>query len=312
MGGSVLMHKHTKEEQQKLLGSIALMIYMVVWVCSLISPLIVLCLFYVGLYKAAIATMLLMISAHVPKLWPRSTAFRDFMGSAFFYFRSGSLRYEETVDTTGKRPTIVCVHPHGIFPLGWGMLTTRPEMADVYFCFSSALYASPFFLIFSKLIGRPQPADKATFTKLMKERKTMALIPGGFEEATLTYDKADRVYIKSRQGFVKYALQNGYSLSPTYAFGENKCFKNVQGAWKFRLWLNSLGFPAIVPYSFPPPLPYDDSLHVVVGKPLQLPTIAAPSADQVKEWHSKYVAELEALFDRYKGDFGITGKLEMW
>jgi len=69
-----------------------------------------------------------MFSAHVPNLWPRVKAFREFMGSAFKYFQEGSLRYEEEVDTTGTRPTIVCVHPHGIFPLGWGMLTTRPEV----------------------------------------------------------------------------------------------------------------------------------------------------------------------------------------
>ena len=118
-------------------------------------------------------------------------------------------------------------------------------MADVYFCFSSVLYASPLFLIFSKMVGRPNPADKATFNKLMKKRRTMALIPGGFEEATITSSGADRVYIKNRRGFVKYALQHGYCLTPTYSFGENKCFSNLQGMWSFRLWLNSLGLPAI-------------------------------------------------------------------
>ena len=128
----------------------------------------------------------------------------------------------------------------------------------------------------------------------------MALIPGGFEEATITTDKADRVFIKARRGFVSYALRHGYCLTPTFAFGENRCFMNVQGAWRFRLWLNSLGFPAILPWSFPPPLPYDKSLNVVVGKPLQLPTIAKPTDSQVKEWHGKYMAELEALYNRHK------------
>ena len=73
----------------------------------------------------------------------------------------------------------------------------------------------------------------------------MALLPGGFEEATITSSGADRVYIKNRRGFVKYALQHGYCLTPTYSFGENKCFSNLQGMWSFRLWLNSLGLPAI-------------------------------------------------------------------
>mmetsp|Transcript_11893 Transcript_11893/g.32147 ORF Transcript_11893/g.32147 Transcript_11893/m.32147 type:complete len:312 (+) Transcript_11893:183-1118(+) len=309
---AVLAHSHSKEEQQKLWGSVALLIYMAVWVCSLISPLIVIGLIYLQCFKAAIFTTLLMFSAHVPNLWPRVKAFREFMGSAFKYFQEGSLRYEEEVDTTGTRPTIVCVHPHGIFPLGWGMLTTRPEMADVHFCFSSVLYASPFFLIFCKLIGKPNPADKKTMQRLMKERKTMALIPGGFEEATITTNNADRVFIKARMGFVCYALRHGYCLTPTFAFGENRCFMNVQGAWRFRLWLNSLGFPAILPWSFPPPLPYDKSLNVVVGKPLQLPTIRKPTDSQVEEWHGKYMVELEALYNRHKGTFGVKGDLEVW
>ena len=45
--------KRTEEEQQKLWGSVALLIYMVVWVCSLISPLIVMGLIYLQLYVAS-------------------------------------------------------------------------------------------------------------------------------------------------------------------------------------------------------------------------------------------------------------------
>mmetsp|Transcript_11881 Transcript_11881/g.32105 ORF Transcript_11881/g.32105 Transcript_11881/m.32105 type:complete len:189 (+) Transcript_11881:85-651(+) len=160
--------------------------------------------------------------------------------------------------------------------------------------------------------GKPNPADKKTMQRLMKERKTMALIPGGFEEATITTNNADRVFIKARMGFVCYALRHGYCLTPTFAFGENRCFMNVQGAWRFRLWLNSLGFPAILPWSFPPPLPYDKSLNVVVGKPLQLPTIRKPTDSQVEEWHGKYMVELEALYNRHKGTFGVKGDLEVW
>ena len=50
---TVLAHSHSKEEQQKLWGSVALLIYMVVWVCSLISPLIVMGLIYLQLYVAS-------------------------------------------------------------------------------------------------------------------------------------------------------------------------------------------------------------------------------------------------------------------
>ena len=51
------------------------------------------------------------------------------MGGAFKYFKEGSLRYEEPIDTSGKKPTIICVHPHGIFPLGY---VHRPPLLRPY------------------------------------------------------------------------------------------------------------------------------------------------------------------------------------
>ena len=41
-----------------------------------------------------------------------------------------------------------------------------------------------------------------------------------FQEATITCKDVDRVYIKDRKGFVKYALQYGYDLVPSYTFGD--------------------------------------------------------------------------------------------
>ena len=54
-----------------------------------------------------------------------------------------------------------------------------------------------------------------TFQRLMREGGPMAVLPGGFEEATITCDNKHRIYIKKRMGFVKYALQAGYSIVPS-------------------------------------------------------------------------------------------------
>ena len=50
----------------------------------------------------------------------------------------------------------------------------------------------------------------------------------GFEEAAIHHADADRVFLKKRKGFVKYALQHGHSLTPAYVFGERSCYHNVQ------------------------------------------------------------------------------------
>jgi 1-acyl-sn-glycerol-3-phosphate acyltransferase len=72
-------------------------------------------------------------------------------------------------------------------------------------------------------------------------------IPTGFEEATIHSDEADRIYIKNRKGFIKYAIQHGVALVPVYVFGEKRTFSNLQGFWGFRLWLNSFGVPGVCP-----------------------------------------------------------------
>ena len=61
----------------------------------------------------------------------------------------------------------------------------------------------------------------------MQKRQNIMLLPGGFEEATVTSDKEYRLYIKSRKGFIKYALQNGYKIHPVFIFNENKIYNTT-------------------------------------------------------------------------------------
>ncbi|CAM9488198.1 unnamed protein product, partial [Heterosigma akashiwo] len=55
----------------------------------------------------------------------------------------------------------------------------------------------------------------------MEKGESFGIIPGGFEEATISKLGAQRVYLKKRKGFVKYALKYGYALVPVYTFGES-------------------------------------------------------------------------------------------
>lgn len=201
--------------------------------------------------------------------------------------------------------------------MGWSILFSCEEMQNVNFLFASVLYKSPFFQLLTKLVGCPAPADKLSFQKLMKEKKPMALIPGGFEEATIHSDNKERVYLKTRCGFVKYALENGYSLTPTYCFGESQTYSNTQGFWKFRFWLNSLGLPAINPFGtwFLPLLPRAKKMHVVVGKPITAKSgpISNPTKEQVMEFHAEYCTALEELFNKHKKRCGEPDAvLEFW
>jgi hypothetical protein len=191
----------------------------------------------------------------------------------------------------------------------------------VRWCFAHVLYCSPMFKAFVSMMGYPASADKTHFLRLMKKRHNIALLPGGFEEATISCSTADRVYIKSRKGWVKYALQHGYSITPVYNFGERECYANLQWLMPLRLWLSTKGLPGILPWGrwFCPILPRDKHLHIVVGKPLSPPegmTPGAPTEAEVSAHHARYVQALGALFDRHKVRFyGQSAKdvaLEVW
>merc|ERR1712129_564476 len=113
------------------------------------------------------------------------------------------------------------------------------------------------------------------------------------------------VFLKRRKGFVKYALQHGYSLTPVYAFGETDAYNNLQGGMKWRLRLNEgflgqpQGIPTVCPFGWRwlPLLPKPDvKLRVVVGPPLKLPLIKNPSNEDVQHWHSLYVQAIQNLY----------------
>lgn len=78
----------------------------------------------------------------------------------------------------------------------------------------------------------------------MSQGKNVALVPGGYEEATLTTFNQMRFYLKNRKGFIKYALKYGYTMRPVVCIGENKAFETFDGLKSFRLLMNKFKLPA--------------------------------------------------------------------
>lgn len=72
----------------------------------------------------------------------------------------------------------------------------------------------------------------------------MIIIPGGFEEATLTHYSENRLFIKERKGFIKYCLRYGYTIFPSYGFNENKTFYCFTWKW-LGLMVNKIKIPGI-------------------------------------------------------------------
>ena len=178
---------------------------------------------------------------------------------------------------------------------------------------------SPFFRLFSRGVGNPGSASKDSMISYMRKGESLALPPGGFEEATLTSTNHDRVFIKKRTGFVRLCLREGIAIRPVYVFGERSCYWNIQGAFKSRLALNRYGIPAILAWGnlLVPWLPKRHvEMYIAIGKPLKLPKIEKPTKEEVSAWHDKYIKALTQLFEEHKaaayGPSSKTMKLEIW
>ncbi len=321
LSSSTVMDVSNSGYIRTIVGGFTLFLVIVTWISSLASPLIFLWAILNEKYTLVAIIVLLVTMAYVPwEKGPVSRFFSAMINYHPYYYKRCSTIFDGSLPDATDKPKFYAVHPHGAFCLGWSVIFAAPYMSNVRFCFSPVLYASPFFQLLCRLIGNPGKADKASMIKYMKKGEHLALPPGGFEEATISSTSHDRVYIKKRVGFIKLCLQHGYSVVPVYAFGEKYTYSNVQGMWKARLFLNSLGVPAIAVWgaSFLPLLPkrHKHGLIVAAGKPLDLPKIENPTRDEVKVWHDKYIASLEKLFEDHKvnayGEEGKALKLELW
>jgi hypothetical protein len=310
---------YASSEQHFGHGAFVIGLYVGLWIIASGWPVFLAAFLYHGWYRAA-TCMVVALLACCPDYEPKERIKAFMSAGCQSYFRHSSLVYEEGSMPVEDEPTILGVHPHGIFSMGWGLLFARAELRNVRFCFARVLVSSPFFKAFTQLIGRPAAADRSTFLKLMSKRLSLAIIPGGFEEATIQTTSADRVFLKARKGFVKYALQHGYSLTPVFAFGERETYANLQVLMPLRLWISGFGLPGIMPWGLLccPVLPRDRRLHIVVGTPIQTPTARGtpnPTAKEVDEHHARYVQALTELYDRHKVEYygaGGANQLEIW
>lgn len=118
----------------------------------------------------------------------------------------------------------------------------------------------------------------------MKKGKNLILVPGGFEEASLS--KNGSLVMVLRKGFIKYGLQYGYSLHPSLVFGEENMFTVVEGFKNFKLFLNKLKLPAVLFYSKYLLFPNNDiDIEVHIGSKIQLPLIENPSEEDIEIYH---------------------------
>jgi len=122
-------------------------------------------------------------------------------------------------------------------------------------------------------------------------------------------DGVERIVIKERKGFIKYALRHGYRVHPVYSFGEVDTYAVFPYLSELRLFLCAYKVPAVLfwgAWLFPMIPRSGCELHTFVGPAIAMPKVpdGELTAALVDKWHAVYLKALVDVFDRNKAAAG--------
>jgi 2-acylglycerol O-acyltransferase 2 len=132
----------------------------------------------------------------------------------FKYFKHYEIIFEETITSPNK--CLFGVHPHSVFGLSLlSLMNSMKEgpLSNMVGLSSRFILNFPITGAFLKLWGI-EAVNHTNIKRLMSNGKNIGILPGGFEEATITSAEEMRCWIENRKGFIKYALDFGYTIYP--------------------------------------------------------------------------------------------------
>jgi len=142
-------------------------------------------------------------------------------------------------------------------------------------------------------------ANKGTARRALKKGLSLLVYPGGEREQMMTEKGKHKLFLKSRKGFVKLAIEQEASLVPIYIFGETDMFTHHSFLIGARKWLVAkLGIAIPLISARFGLLPYQVPINAVSGPP-----IATSTTDNVDEVHARYMQAVQDLFEKHKAQY---------
>jgi len=228
------------------------------------------------------------------------------MVTSYFSFKSV---YEEPLQT--DRRYLVAVLPHGVMPFAMNCLSAElmekgwlPNMAG-----ASILLKVPILRQLCRW-GGVIPAEESVIKQALQwphPHNVTFIVPGGIAEMFFMRPDIEQVYVKTRKGFVKLALEAGVDLVPAYGLGHTQLFTTLDRSSRLGSLLMNLSrrLRISLPLSHGrwgmPLVPYPRPVVALVGRPIRIDhPIPNPTDAQIDEVHDRFVAEVRRIFDKHK------------
>mmetsp|Transcript_25332 Transcript_25332/g.38911 ORF Transcript_25332/g.38911 Transcript_25332/m.38911 type:complete len:319 (+) Transcript_25332:206-1162(+) len=200
----------------------------------------------------------------------------------------------------GGKNFLFAAQPHGILSfVGMCAAVSKPDDAmKVPTAAASAVLQTP---LLKNLMGVFNLVDASAHNlkKILKGGGSVLIYIGGIAELFKSCRAEERLYLKKRKGFIKLALREGVDVVPIYLFGNTSVLSALKhgplATLSRKLQVSLTWFWG----KYYLPIPRDENILYVVGKPLGLPHIEEPT-QEVDKWHAVYCDEVTKLFELHK------------
>lgn len=132
--------------------------------------------------------------------------------------------------------------------------------------------------------------------QLVNKNMNISLLPGGIAEMFIRPVKdTEEIYLNSRKGFVRLALETGAHLVPCYYFGQSHILHQLNIPFLAKISRKiRVSLFVLVPWVF------RHKIVMVMGKPISVKKKENPTDEDIQKLHSEFKAEMVRIFHSYK------------
>lgn len=212
-----------------------------------------------------------------------------------------------------KVPAVVVLEPHDVLPVSvfaYSGCLGFFKGHSFAGCVTSICFQVPF-MKHVYTWAAATSVDKKNLQKLLSSGQSPVVCPGGAQEVIYleSHDEYN-LFLRKRFGLVKLAMQYGVPIIPSFTFGQRATYDFWVPKNKF---IHSIGrkigfIPMVFFGAFGLPFgpPKSKQLTLVIGKPIEVPKIDDPNQDQLESYQGKLILAFEDIFERFKGEHGMT------